>query len=467
MSLNVGHSMTDREEIRKIIAKENSTVYFIGIGGISMSSLAMMTLGLSKKVFGSDIKRSAVTDHLQSRGVRIKYTHSRANIMEIMPSLAVYSLSVKNNNPELVAARSMGIPAVSRAEYLGALMEDYSVRIGVSGSHGKSTACAMVGSVLSYASLSPTILCGAEISDAGGYVDGDLGYLVYEACEYGDSFLRFTPDIQIMLNLDFDHPDYFEDLESMKRSFLAAANLAKGAVIINTDDPDLESLVTGITAPVITFGSSEGADYRYSVVSIERGRATFDLFFEQKLVSRFTLSVAGEFNVINATAAIIAARMLGVSDERIREGIEKFSGIKRRFEYLGNHAGIDLYYDYAHHPAEIEATEHTLRSMGYKSVCAVFSPHTYSRTKALFDGFVRALSKFEAIYITDIYGAREDAVVGVSAMALANAIKAAGGSASSLANECAVKDIILGNYDALVLMGAGDLDSIKREAEKL
>lgn len=460
--------MTDKKKIRNIIEKKDSVIYFIGIGGISMSALAEMSLGSAKRVYGSDIRKSAVTARLESRGIRIRYTQARANVMEIMPDMVVYSLSISANNPEYVAAKAMGILTVSRAEYLGALMESYEMRIGVSGSHGKSTVTAMLGSVLSYASRSPSILCGAEISEGTGYIKGEGEYLVYEACEYGDSFLRFSPKVQIMLNLDFDHPDYFPDIESLKRSFVSLANNTEELVIINADDANLRSILPDITAPVVTFSGNSSSDYRYSVISSERGRYTFDLFFGDELCGRFTLGIAGKFNVQNAIAAIIAARYVGIPDALVGESVKAFSGIGRRLELLGTHSGFDLYYDYAHHPCEIEATERALRDMGYLKIATVFSPHTYSRTKALFDGFVSALSRFDSVFITDIYGAREAPTVGVSSYSLAEAVRRRGKDAHAIANgEDIIPYMDFGKYDCLVLMGAGDLDLIKRKTEDL
>ncbi len=464
----IGHSLTDKKIIRNIIKKKDSVIYFIGIGGISMSALAEMSLAGSKRVYGSDIRRSAVTAHLESRGIRIRYTQARANVMEVLPDLVVYSLSISPDNPEYAAAKAMGILTVSRAEYLGVLMESYAMRIGVSGSHGKSTVTAMLGSVLSYASRSPSILCGAEISKGTGYIPGGGEYLVYEACEYGDSFLRFSPKVQIMLNLDFDHPDYFPDVEALMSSFVLLANMTEELVIINADDANLRSLLPHITAHVVTFSRDNPSDYRYSVVCSERGRYTFDLFFGDALCGRFTLGIAGEFNVQNAVAAIIAARHVGISDALIGKAVKEFSGIGRRLELLGSHSGFDLYYDYAHHPCEIKATERALRDMGYLRIAAVFSPHTYSRTKALFDGFVSALSGFDSVFITDIYGAREAPVVGVSSYSLAEAVRQCGKDSHAIAaSEDIIPYITSGKYDCLVLMGAGDLDLIKKKTEDL
>ncbi len=463
----IGHSMTDKESIRRIIEKEGSKIYFCGIGGISMSSLAEMSFERSMRVFGSDIKRSRVTDRLESLGIRIKYTQSKANVMEIMPELFVYSLSISQSNPEYTAAKSLGITAVSRAEYLGAMMELYGMRIGVSGSHGKSTVSAMLGYVLSYAKLSPSILCGAEISNGTGYISGNSQYLVYEACEYGDSFLRFSPDVQILLNLDFDHPDYFENIDALKSSFIKLANNTEKLVVINADDENLKSIIPHITTPVRCFSSKCGSDYRYSAVSSDKGRFTFDLFTEEGKAERYTLGIAGEFNIENAVGAIIAAKYIGVSNGDIISGIKNFRGIHRRLEYLGNFLGTDVYYDYAHHPREIKATYKTMKNMGYGAVATVFSPHTYSRTKSLLDDFADALSNFSKVYITDIYGARESAVVGVSSISLSNAVREHGGDASALAERIDVSSVFAGGVDCLVLMGAGDLEIIKRKIEEL
>ena len=460
----IGHSMTDREKIRQIIKKRGFKVYFIGIGGISMSSLAKMSEERGASVYGSDIRKSAATVELERLGICIKYVQKRTNILEIAPDIAVYSLSISADNPEYRTARELGITLVSRAEYLGALMADYSVRIGVSGSHGKSTTTAMLGEALRSAGLFPTVLCGAEISSGIGYARGGNGYLVYEACEYGDSFLRLAPSVQIILNADLDHTDYFSGADELCNSFLAAANLAEKFTVINADDGNLKKIIPRIAADTVTYSVSDGADFKYRITDENNGKFGFSLTGDGAEYN-FQLGIAGRFNVENAVAAAICAIKLGASERAIYDAVSQFSGIPRRLERLGNRAGIDIFYDYAHHPREIDAVYGALIDMGYKNICTVFAPHTYSRTKALLSDFAKALSKFRAAYITDIYGARESAVVGVSSALLADAVRHEGGSAYALAGADSIDKIFKEGYDCLVLMGAGDLEKIKKKTE--
>lgn len=463
----IGHSMTDSERIRTIIKKQRFKIYFIGIGGISMSSVAQISVELGAKVFGSDIRKNAATEGLERLGVRIKYSQARANIMETMPDIAVYSLSISADNPEYRAASELGIVTVSRAEYLGAVMMDYAVRIGVSGSHGKSTVTAMLGSILRSAGAAPSVLCGAEISQSGtGYIGGGKQNVVYEACEYGDSFLYLHPSVQIILNVDLDHTDYFANTEQLCESFLRAADSAEKFAVLNADDRNLQKIIPAVAAKKLTYSSKPGADFRYEILPEADGKYGFRLYGGGKEYN-FTLGVPGRFNAENAVAAAVTALKLGISEEAVSEALRTFSGIPRRLEYLGKRRGTDIYYDYAHHPKEIAALYDALDSMGYRNICAVFAPHTYSRTKSFLDEFAIALARFASVYVTDIYGARESAIVGVSSASLADAVRLAGGEAYALANEENIEEILSKEYDCLVLTGAGDLATIKKKAEDL
>ena len=462
----IGHSATDREKIRGIIKKRGFKVYFIGIGGISMSSIAEISAMRGARVFGSDVRKNAATEKLENMGVRIKYTQARANVMESAADIAVYSLSITSDNPEYRAAMALGIPLVSRAEYLGALMDDYGVRIGVSGSHGKSTTTAMLGEIFRAVGASPSVLCGAEISSGTGYVRGERDCLVYEACEYGDSFLHFDPTVQIILNVDLDHTDYFSDIERLGASFVKAANRAEKFVLANLDDANVRRIIPSIVAEKVTFSSERDADFRYKVLSVSNGRCSFGLSYGMENCS-FSLKVPGRFNVENAVAAAAAALKLGVPQNTVADALSNFRGIPRRLEFLCKKRSADIYYDYAHHPSEIKATHTALCAMGYKKICAVFAPHTYSRTKSFLGDFAKALVGFNTVYVTDIYGARENAVVGISSSLIADAVRDEGGLAYALVTEESIDKIFEDGYDCLVLMGAGELDKIKKKAEEL
>ena len=462
----IGHSMTDVERITQIVKGRDVKIYFIGIGGISMSSLAMISLERGAQVFGSDIRRSDATERLERMGARIKYTQARANIMEALPHLAVYSLSISRDNPEYAAAVALGVPLVSRAEYLGALMLDYDMRIGVSGSHGKSTVTAMLGAILDRGGDSPSVLCGAELAGGIGYIRGGMSRLVYEACEYGDSFLRFSPTVQLLLNIDLDHTDYFSDISQLNESFLRLACGAREHTVLNMDDANIKNILPRISANKVTYSASAGADFGYEIFPAECGRYGFRLFGDGER-TELTLGIPGRFNAENAVAAAVAAKSIGVGSSAITDALSSFEGIKRRLQHICRREGTDIYYDYAHHPKEIGAVADALFAMGYKNICAFFAPHTYSRTKAFLSEFAEALSRFGAVYVTDIYGAREGAMIGVSSAALADAVRECGGKAYALAGEDDLSHALTVGYDCIVLMGAGDLDRIKKKTEDL
>ena len=457
----IGHSMTDKKIIRNVINKNGAKVYFIGIGGVSMSALALMLKERGLKIYGSDINKSSYTEMLERFGIIVNYSHGRAKIMSVMPDLVVYSLSISEENAEYIAAKKLGIPTVSRAELLGAVMCDYEIPIGVSGSHGKSTVTALMAGVLNSQKIEPTVLCGADISAFGGYIHGKKKYLVYEACEYGDSFLKFNPKIQIILNLDLDHTDYFDSEEKIRESFLRAANLSE-ITIMCTDSRNLNLIKDRVKSRLYTFSKSDESDYRYEIKGSDKGRFSFDLYLGKDYIDSFSLGVMGEFNVPNAVSTVIAAEILGVPRVKVKAALTEFRGLPRRLEIIKKAEFGDVFYDYAHHPCEISAVREALYSAGYKRICAVFAPHTYSRTKAFLSDFARELSKFSKVYVTDIYGAREAPVPGITSLALSEKIKTEGAESSPVSDDDVLNFLKKEKYDAIVLMGAGRLEKIKK-----
>ena len=452
----IGHSMTDKEKIRKIINKRGSRIYFIGIGGISTSALALMAMERGLLVYGSDVRKSEITENLRAKGTRIEYSHTKAALMTASPDIVVYSLSIREDNPEYALARSLGILCVSRAELLGAVMADYRISIGVSGSHGKSTVTAMLSAIFDKAGLEPTTLCGAEISHGSGYKPGKTDYLIYEACEYGDSFLHFKPSLQLFLNLDLDHTDYFGSEEKIRSSFAKAANLS-GVCVISSDSGNLRKILPCINSEKLVYSNESGFLYRYEIISENRGKYSFDLYERGEKIGRFCLNVFGRHNVENAVGAVIASIRLGISAEIIRDALLEYSGIPRRMEFLCGSDYGDAYYDYAHHPREIKATREALESAGYKRISVIFSPHTYSRTKAFMNEFAEELSKFASVYITDIFGAREQCISGVSSQALAERIRELGRKNAFAVTKDELELLVKkSESDSIVIMGAGD-----------
>ena len=457
----IGHSMTQKEKIRRILKKRGAKLYFIGIGGISMSSLALMCNMLGAQVSGSDVVETEITQRLQTNGIEIYYEQKRENIIRASSDMVIYSLSVSPDNEEYLMAKEQGILTVSRAELLSALILDYATAIAVSGSHGKSTTTAMISSALTASGLYPTTLCGAEISEHGGILLGRREYLVLEACEYGGSFLHFCPDVQIFLNLDLDHTDCYASIGELMDAFAKAGSNAKQLCIVNTDDENLSAIVPRINTRVVTFSKKAGSDYRYITYPREHGKYGFKLFFGDKPIGDYPLSVIGEFNAVNAAAAAVLADVLGIDALCATRGISEFRGIGRRLEKLKPVNGTDIFYDYAHHPREIVSVLDALRGAGYQRIGTVFSPHTYSRTAAFFDDFAKALSEFDTAIITDIYGAREARMAGVCAEALVDKINALGGRAFTSDVNNVINYINESKPDCFVLMGAGDLEKIK------
>ncbi len=455
-----------KEEIRRIICKKGVRVYFVGIGGISMSSLAHLLKNRGALVMGSDIRQSEVTDALIKNGIKVRLCHSKEAFMSFCPDLSVYSLSIGEENPEYRAAREMNVPVVSRAELLGALMEDYALKIGVSGSHGKSSTTAMLYDALLEGGLDPTVLCGAEIKEGTGLVTGGNSHLVYEACEYGDSFLELTADVQLLLNLELDHTDYFKDEQSIRSSFLRAANSAKKCCILNADSKNLQIIKDSIATELHTFSSENGCEYKYECEHVKGGSYSFKLYKRGKLIGEYLSLARGRFNLENAVATAVTADVIGVKYEDAARAICCFRGIKRRLQQLKCGLDFDVFYDYAHHPSEIASVREALSDMGYERISVIFAPHTYSRTQSFAYRFASELAKFNTVYITEIYGARENAVVGVNASSLAESVRSCGGSAYAVGEAEArrvFERINSERPDCAILMGAGSLEAYKKE----
>lgn len=403
-------------------------IHFIGIGGISMSTLAAIAAREGNLVTGSDRAPSELTETLEKEyGIKIFYPQAAEN--SAGADLVVYTAAISDDNPELAAARAAGIKCVQRSVYLGQIMKDYPVRIGVSGTHGKSSTTGMLSSIFTVAGRDPTVACGAILPEFGrAYRIGEGEQFIYEACEYKDSFLDFYPSISVILNIEMDHVDYFHTMEQMLSSYVRSAKDA-GAVVLNWDDGNVRAVGARLSGAwtVKTGLDREDVDYSAKNVTVERGFASFDLMKESEKLARITLHVPGRHHIRNALCAAAAAHICGLSGEEIAEGLGAFRGIARRFEYKGEYGGCRVFDDYAHHPTEIEATLKTAREMlgeGERLVC-VFQPHTYSRTAGLFEQFVPALSVADKLYLAPIYAAREKNTFGISSEDLAARIEGA------------------------------------------
>ncbi len=451
------------ENIARLM-KDVTQVYLIGIGGVSMSCLAEMCRQKGYQVYGSDKTPSGITHDLETKGITVFYGHNKKRVKGM--GVVIYTLAIDAQNPEYVAAQELHIPCISRADFLGYLMYDYRVRIGVSGMHGKSTTTAMLASVFQAANAHPTVVSGAALSHQEGcYRAGLNEYFLYEACEYMGSFLHFYPTTFIILNMEMDHPDYFQSFQDVYDTFAAAVQKlpSDGFAVLCADDRNVLDLHKSTDAHIITFGISESADFRALSPVAHHGCFCFDLIAFGEKVANITLSVPGMHNVLNALAVAAAAHYAGISYEDIAKGLHEFQGARRRMEYHTTLNGIDIYEDYAHHPTEIKASLSSASMLCSGEVWCVFQSHTYSRTAELFDDFVTTLSEADHVVMLPIYAAREPNQYGVSGEALANALhtdscfqpdfKSAATFALNHAKE----------GDLIVVMGAGDVFHVLEE----
>lgn len=436
------------------------TVLFVGIGGISMRSLAQYLKRLGCRVRGCDREESEVLRRLREEGIAVVSRHTEENAYGA--DLVVYSFAVPPDAPELCYACRVGIPVISRAELLGALMLRFSERIGVSGTHGKSGTVARLSSVFRLAGRRPTVLCGACLPSGEPHLFAGEETLIYEACEYREAFLHFSPTLSVLLNLERDHTDCYPSMEALRTAFLSAADLSP-AVIWNADDRELSRIAARTRARCVSFGTALSCDLSYRVTDYRFGYVTMEAAWQGRALGALTLGTPGLFQAGNAAAAIAAALYLGIDFSYIAAALRRDTGIPRRLERLGTLDGRPVYYDYAHHPTEIAATVDTLHEVTGGPLTLLFSPHTFSRTQALFSDFVSALSRAETVLLLPIYAAREESVEGVSAEALARAI---GARACALPFEEALPYARARTEGALVLLGAGDLSSLLAEVRR-
>lgn len=432
-------------------------VHFIGIGGISMSALAKILIASGVEVSGSDITATPITAELEALGARITIPHNASCVSD--QDIAVFTSAVKDDNPEVAEAKKRGIPLVERAQMVGNVMKNCSTAVAVSGTHGKTTTTSMMAYTMLSSDLDPTVMVGGELDILKGNLRiGKSGYMVTEACEYCRNFLRFAPTLGIILNVEADHLDYYRDLDDVIDAFASFAALIpeNGALVINGDDPNCRKAAERAKCKVITAGIKNG-DIKAEDISYDRfGYPSFAVTENGKEIMRLTLSVVGEHNIYNALCAVAASLVMTDNISAIKEGLEKFTGTKRRFEKKGEKDGILVVDDYAHHPTEIKATLSAVSKIRSGRVWCVFQPHTYTRTKTLFPDFVDALSGAENLVVADIYAAREKDTGLVSAKELADAID----GAVYIKGFDKIADYFMQNAaagDIILTMGAGDI----------
>ena len=438
-------------------------IHCIGIGGIGMSAIAEILLERGFQVSGSDMKESEMVEKLIASGAEIFLGHRAKNVEGA--DLVVYTAAVSDDNPEIARARELGIPAVTRAQMLGRLMSEYDYSIAVSGTHGKTTTTSMVSLILKHANKAPTILVGGNLAEIGGNVEVGSGqYFVTEACEYRDSFLSLCPKIEIILNIDSDHLDYFKDIDHIVKSFDRFSKLVPedGTIIAYNANPFVNSVVKDLDN-VITFGFSENCTYYVTDIEFNSGLPKFTVNHEGRALASIQLAIPGEHNILNSLASFACCHMLGVDVEDIVSTLENFSGTQRRFDIKGQTAdGRKIIDDYAHHPTEIKATLAAAVKIPHNSLWCLFQPHTYTRKMALLDDFASAFDEADKVVLAEIYAAREKNIHKISSKTLMNKIKEhdPGKDVYFFEDFEEIASFVYNNAqegDLVITMGAGDI----------
>lgn len=440
-------------------------VHFIGIGGVSMSALAELLVHEGYIVSGSDSKQSRITDKLVSDGATVYYEHKKENVDGV--DVVVYTDAISLDNEELKAAISQKLDTVGRADFLGAIMKNYDFSIAVSGTHGKTSTTSMITEAIVGDASNPTIMLGGELDKINGNIKlGNRNLFLTEACEYKGNILKYFPTLAIILNIDEDHLDYFDNINHIISTFEGyVENLDEDAyLIVNNDDQNSGTLANKTKAKVVTFGIDKIADYTAKNLTFANGgKPCFDIYFKHKKIAHMELSVMGKHNIYNALAAFIACHLYNLDPELISESISAYTGVHRRLEYKGNIDGIEILDDYAHHPTEIKATLNAIRNRYSKDIYCIFQPHTFTRTKLLLNSFAESFTDADKIIITDIYAAREKDYGDIHSRILVDAIVKNGKNAKYIESFEEVESYLLKNAkpgDCIITMGAGDVFKI-------
>lgn len=445
-------------------------IHFIGIGGISMSAIALILLKNEFTITGSDVSESDNVKALREKGIKVFIGHKKENIAKDL-DMVVYSKAIHDDNEEIIAAKEFGIKLVSRSSILGEIMANYNRRICVAGTHGKTTTTSIISKVMLDKGFEPTINVGGIVDEIGGnYYIGGEDLFIAEACEYTNSFLDFCPSVAVVTNIEEDHLDFFKDLDDIRKSFKKFIELLPegGLLVINNRIENIEELVKDTKISVVTYGSSDSANYYFDNVSYdEKHYQSFDVYHDKKFVGRMRQRLIGKHNALNFLAGLVVLMDFGISFEDIKKSLEDFKGARRRLEVKKVVNGVTYIDDYAHHPTEIEASLKALKEIKYKNLYLIFQPHTFTRTKALFDDFVRVLGSTSIVILAKIYPAREKDLGIVSSRDICEKIKSDKNNKNNLCeyfetfeeiSEYVSKNATSG--DIVVTMGAGDVYKI-------
>ena len=436
-------------------------IHLIGIGGIGMSGIAEFLHNQGLEISGSDLKKTDVTRHLESLGIRIEEGHNPALVKDV--DVVVKSSAVKDDNPEVQAAKTLRIPLIRRAEMLAEITR-MSFSIGISGTHGKTTTTSMTGLVLEAAGLEPTIIVGGKVKNYGSNnVMGSGKYIVVEADEYDHSFLSLSPCIAGITNIDTDHLDCYRNLDDIKGAFIEYANKVPffGSVIACLDDPGVQAILPSINKKVVTYGFSRQADIQGKNISMKDFVSEYDVSYKGYRLGRVKMNVTGRHNIQNSLQAISIGLELDIPFKHIREGLMQYSGVYRRFELKGEARGITVYDDYAHHPTEISATLEGFKDSTKRRIVTLFQPHLYSRTRDFHVQFGNAFSSCDCLILAPIYPAREEPIPGVSSKLIADiAVQSGHPDVVLIENDADIvpKTLsLLKEDDILITMGAGNI----------
>jgi UDP-N-acetylmuramate--alanine ligase len=441
-------------------------VHFVGIGGIGMSGIAEVLLNLGYGVSGSDRKANALTERLARMGATIFEGHAAENVRGA--EVVVTSSAISIANPEVAEARRQKIPVIQRAEMLAELMR-LKYGIAIAGMHGKTTTTSMVASVLAGGGLDPTVVVGGRVDAMGSNARvGKSQYLVAEADESDRSFLKLSPIVSVVTNIDREHMDTYRDMEDVENTFVDFMDRVPfyGMVVLCADDERLRRLWPRLSRRITTYGRSEDADFRIAPSDTVEApvRSRFRVSYRGTDLGEFRLHVPGAHNVLNATAAIAVGLGLDVNVDKIRGALEQFRGVDRRFQIKGAAGGVTVVDDYGHHPTEIRATLAAARQCGYKRVHVIFQPHRYTRTRDLGDEFATAFGDADTLLVLDIYAASEEPIEGVSGERLAQRIVEAGQKSAEYAAsfEAAVARIatLAQSGDMVLTLGAGNVSQV-------
>lgn len=451
---------------------EKNKMHFVGIGGIGMSSIALILLKLGYKISGSDLESNTLTEKLKDMGAKIFVGHSGGNI-EPDTEIIVYSSSINNSNPEIAEAKRRALPIVRRAEVLGELLNKKK-GIAVTGTHGKTTTTSLISVMLENCAMDPTAIIGGEVGLFGCNAKYGKGeYLVAEADESDGSFIHLKPFYSVITNIEMEHVDYYQTLDDSINAYAAFANNTKktGMLFVNNDDENIKKMLKSFKGKYESFSLEKGADIYPHEIKMTEFRSSYLCVYKNEVLGRVFLNIPGRHNIINSLATIQVGLKMGITFEKITQSIQDFTGTKRRFHLRSDSEGIMLIDDYAHHPTEIRAVLEACNNWKNRRLVVIFQPHRYSRTKFLADEFGRCFKGAHKLILTDIYAASEEPIEGISSKVIYDKVKRHGPSDVVMLNKEDIAEHVMRskqNGDMILVLGAGDIKDVANElSEKL